>query len=103
MARVDVLRGDLADGIVHRATPGVSGVTYPARYSRSGDLFAPKPLRRKVAAVAPGLQLRPHDRRGDPLAARESAEAAVGRGDDALAVAGRRDRLLNATRDHFRM
>src|SRR3954465_1816701 len=66
------------------------------------DLFAPKPLRCKVGARAQGLQLRPHDRRRYPLAAREGAEAAVGGRYNTLAVANRRDRFFEAARDHFR-
>ena len=43
VARVDVLGGDLADGIVHGLSPSIVGArARSAHYSRSGDLFAPQ-------------------------------------------------------------
>ena len=50
----------------------------------------------RSAPCAQGFELRPHDRGRDPFAPRKGAEAAIGRRDDALAVADRRDRLLDA-------
>src|SRR5215217_2712658 len=108
-ARPQLWRGLMSSAVILRTVSsirellGVSGAARSARYSRSGDLFAPKPPRRKVGAVAQGFQLRPYDRCRDPLAPSECAEAAVGRRDDALAIADGRDRLLDAARDHFRM
>src|SRR5262249_48646114 len=66
----------------------------PGRWSRLGDLLAPQPLRRNVRALAHRLELQPYHRLDHPSTLGERAEPAVGRGDDALAVADHRHRLI---------
>ena len=66
-------------------------------------LLPPQPRGGKVGALAQRLELRARPPARSPIRGREGAEAAIGRGDDALAVADRRDRLLDAPRHHFRM
>src|SRR5690242_18215489 len=84
----------------------------PSRSCRCFDLLAagglnvlvrapPQSGRCDIGAGAQRGELRPHHVLGDPLAAREGAEAAVGRGDDALALADRRDGLLEPLGHHL--
>ncbi len=79
-------------------------VRFGTLYSTAQATFLPHS--RVDARSAPSrrvFELQPHDAGRDPFAAGEGAEAAVGRGDDALAVADGRDRFLDAARDHFRV
>ena len=50
----------------------------------------PQPRRGDIGAVADRLELEPHHRLDHPFAPGEGAEAAIGRGDDALTIADRR-------------
>ena len=65
-----------------------------------------RPHSRAEAISAPSridLSLSQTDRLDHPFAAREGTETAIGRGDDALAVADRRYRLFDPPRHHFRV
>ena len=66
-------------------------------------LAPPQPCRGNIGAVADRLELEPHHRFDYPFAARESAETAISRGDDALAVADGGHRLFDPPRHHLRM
>src|SRR5215475_12232201 len=71
------------------------------KYRPSGRLFAPQPRRGNVGAGADRFELEPDHRFDHPFAPREGAEAAIGRGNDAFAVADGRHRFLDAPRHYF--
>src|SRR5579862_5268056 len=66
-------------------------------------LAPPQPGRCDVGALADGSELEPHHRLDNPFTLRESAEPAIGRGDDALTVADGAHGFLNPPRHHFRV
>src|SRR5690349_9917975 len=66
-------------------------------------LLSPQSRRGDVGALAQRLELEPHRRLDHPFAIGEGAEAAIGGGNHALALADRGDRFLDAARHDFRM
>jgi hypothetical protein len=56
-----------------------------------------------IRTLSTGLKLRPHDVLGDPFPPCECTKAAIGTGNDALPVADRRHRGLNALRHDLRV
>src|ERR1700692_1664422 len=82
----------LAEPVIGPATSGRTRWLAPqgdgtALMRSSCTLLTPKPRRRDIGAVADRFELEPHHRLDHPFAPGEGAEAAVGRGDDPLAVA----------------
>src|SRR5262245_21405509 len=71
-----------------------------ARNEATGDRLTPQLCRGDIGALAQSRQLFPHDRGGDPFAARKRAEAAIGGGDHALALTHYLHGLQQAPRHH---
>src|SRR5712691_5700443 len=76
-------------------SPSLASRASGARRVDLGRALAPQPPRGDVGALANRFELKPYRRLDHPFALGEGAEAAIGRGDHALAVADGRNRLLD--------